>query len=106
MPAIVSLPWLVRRVEMTRLVEVAFVVVPFTTVRLVSVLDAFESIPRERVESPETFRVDESVAAPKTESVPVAVMLAAVMLPEKRPLPWTPRVAWGEVEPIPTFPLK
>ena len=41
-----------------------------------------------------------------TVSVPVAVRLATEMLPENRPLPWTPRAKLddGEVLPTPTFP--
>ena len=44
------------------------------------------------------------VETPVTESVPVAVMLAAERLPEKRPLPWTERSCEGEVVPMPTEP--
>ena len=43
-----------------------------------------------------------NVARPVTESVPVAVMLAAERLPEKRPLPWTESACEGEVVPMPT----
>ena len=45
-------------------------------------------------------------ATVETMSVPVAVILAALMLPENRPLPWTPRAKLedGEVVPTPTLP--
>ena len=46
------------------------------------------------------------VAVPVTERVPVAVMLAAVRLPETRASPWTPNCSAGVVEPIPTEPAK
>ncbi len=45
-----------------------------------------------------------SVVLPVTDSVPVAVMLLAVRLPLKNPLPATESVAKGEVVPMPTLP--
>jgi len=45
-----------------------------------------------------------NVETPETESVPVAVRLAAERLPEKRPLPCTESACEGVVEPIPTLP--
>jgi hypothetical protein len=48
----------------------------------------------------------EELVMPLTVSVPEAVRLAAVRFPEKRPLPWTPRVPAGEVVPMPTFEAK
>ena len=41
---------------------------------------------------------------PEKVSVPVAVMLAAVRLPLKRPLPWTERLVEGDVVPMPVNP--
>ena len=46
------------------------------------------------------------VETPETESVPVAVMFAAVRLPEKRPLPCTERSDEGEVEARPREPRR
>ena len=44
------------------------------------------------------------VETPETESVPVAVMLAAERLPLTSPLPWTERSCEGDVVPMPTEP--
>jgi hypothetical protein len=41
-----------------------------------------------------------------TDSVPVAAILAPVILPVNKPLPATERAFKGEVVPIPTFPAK
>ena len=75
-----------------RFVEVAFVLVAFQSERLVTVLEAL-------------LTEDAARECSGTETVvPVAVRLAAEMLPEKRPLPWTERSCEGEVVPMPTFP--
>ena len=90
---VVALPPIVRMVEMYWFVLVALVVVAFQSERFVMVLEAwFTRMP------------PVNVARPVTESVPVAVRLAALKLPEKRPLPWTESACEGEVVPMPMFP--
>ena len=50
-------------------------------------------------------RASDGITFPETVTVPVAVMFAAVMSPEKRPLPCIPRAVDGVDVPIPTNPL-
>ena len=75
-----------RRFVAKKLVVVADVPVAFTKVKF--------------------WSVDDPVAKRfANESVPVAVMFAAAMLPLKRPLPWTESFWAGVVEPMPTLPF-
>ena len=80
--------------ETERFVVVAFVVVLLTTERLVIVLvPLFANTP------------PESEVRPETLTVPVAMRLARVRLPEMRPDPCTERVAAGLVVPMPKLPI-
>ena len=63
--------------------------------------------PTQRLFATERFEVEalEKEVRPVMERVPVAVMLVAVRLPPKNPLPLTERLVKGLDVPIPTFPL-
>src|ERR1700693_3058367 len=76
---------------MAKDVVVAWLVVALSAVKLPSVEDALVRSPPVRV------------ARLVTERVPVAVMFAAVRLPEKSALPTTDNSANGDVVPMPTF---
>ena len=78
--------------EILRCVVVALVEVLYAIVKLVIVdVALFKRMPPERTASPETERLVEealvNVETPETESVEVAVMLAAERLPEMSALP-------------------
>jgi hypothetical protein len=88
--AFVAKRLVVEAVVAKKVVVVAFVEVEFLAVK------------SWREEEAETRRLPR-VPSPVTESVPVAVRLAAVRLSLKYPLPATESLVKGEVVPMPTF---
>ena len=78
--------------------EVAFI--NFVSIKLLERSAVVETPPAKVVVPVPVYDI-----TPATVSVPVAVIFAAVIFPEKKPFPWTERLVKGEVVPTPTLPL-